>query len=348
MADNILHETNRNTKTARAAKNPCSETASGRPRNSPNGSNGRGIPKLCSSLKGCVQKRRTKSIGKQTASIKAVQAIQQTVVKVSKASLKRPKSKWLQNRLVDTTAYCKADTQAFRYKLPYRTRLATSAEDGLELSEAREASKRTQRAGHSQLAKEGLASYKKKPIEPAELLYWPMKAVLCLPQPCDALGHQKARHPFTIAGTEGTAFRRFLQSVFRRCVTGSVCISLFRTAISRWMILKRLYRCCWNIFQRVLFWFSTVGWFIAGQKEDCVRGLPNVSILNGSLLMPLILIRSSRSGITANTASLLITSLTTYWHLKKPYVNLSSIFVHKKLCYIRSSKKLDLKYDSFH
>lgn len=163
MADNILHETNRNTKTARTAQNPCSETASGRPRSSRNCSNGRGIPQLCNSLEECVQKRRTKSIGKQTASIKAVQAIRQTSVKASKASVKRPKSKWLQNRLVDTTAYCKADTQAFWYRLPYRTCLATSAEDGLELSKAREASKRTQRAGHSQLAKEGLASYKKSP-----------------------------------------------------------------------------------------------------------------------------------------------------------------------------------------
>src|SRR4030042_2057650 len=228
MADNIIHETNRHTKTARTAQNLCGETSSGRPRNSRNCSNDRGSPKVCNALEGCLQKRRAKSTGKQTASIKTMQAIRQTTVKTSKASFERPKSKWLQNRLVDTTAYRKADTQTFRYKLPYRTCLATSAKAGLELPETREAGQRTQRAGHRILAKKGLASYKKKPVERLKLPYWSMKAVLCLSQPFDALGRQKARHPFTIAGTEETDSRPFLRSVFRRCVTDLVCISPFR------------------------------------------------------------------------------------------------------------------------
>ena len=250
MADNIIHETNRYTKTTRATQDPGSEIVAGRPRGSRNCSNGRGIPKLCSSLEGCVQQRWTTSTGKQAASIKAMQAIRKAAFEASKASFKRPQSKWLQNRLVDPTAYGKVDTETFRCKLPYRTRLATSAKDGLEFPEAREAGQRTQRAGHSRLAKERLAWYKKKHVEPAEPLYWPMKAVLCLPQPFDAPGHLKDKHPFNIAGTEETDSRQFLRSVYRRCVTDLVCISLYSTAISGWMILKHLSRCCWNIFQR--------------------------------------------------------------------------------------------------
>ena len=322
MADNNIHETDRNTKTARATQNPGREATAQRSWYSPNSSNRRGIAQLCRSLAGCLQKRRTKSTGKQTASIKALRVIRQAFVKTSKTSLKRPKSKWLQNRLVDATAYRKVDTQTFRYKLPYRTRLADSSENGLELPEAREAGKRTQRAGHRSVAKEGLAAYKKKPVEPAEPLYWSMKAVLCLPRQFAAPGHQRDKHLFNIVGREGIDFRRFLLSASLHNAIGWVCISLSRTATSGWMILRRLFRCCWNIFQKVLFWFLTARWFTVGQKEDCVSGFPCVSTLNGSRPMPLNLIRSNRSGITASTASLPIIFLTTYWNLKRPFLSL--------------------------
>ena len=287
MADNIIHETNRYTKTTRATQDPGSEIVAGRPRGSRNCSNGRGIPKLCSSLEGCVQQRWTTSTGKQAASIKAMQAIRKAAFEASKASFKRPQSKWLQNRLVDPTAYGKVDTETFRCKLPYRTRLATSAKDGLELPEAREAGQRTQRAGHSRLAKERLAWYKKKHVEPAEPLYWPMKAVLCFSQLFAAPGRQKARHPFTIAGTEGIGFRQFLLSAFLPSAGDWACTFPFRTATSGWRILRRLYRHFWNTFQRALSWFSTAGWFTVGQREDCVRGFPSVLTLNDFLLMPL-------------------------------------------------------------
>ena len=341
MADNIIHETNRYTKTARTSQNPCSKTASGRPWDSRNCSNGRSIPKFCSSMEGCVQKRRTTSSGKQTASVKTLQTIRQAIVKARKDSLKGPKSKWLQNRAMDTTTYSKVNTETFWHKLPYCTRLANPAKAGLELPETREASQRTQRAGHRILAKKGLASYKKKHVEPEKQLYWSMKAVLCLPQPLDAPGRLKDKHPFNIAGTEEIDSRSFLRSAFRRCFTDSACIFLSRTVISRWMILKHLYRCCLYIFQRVLSWCSTVGWFTAGQKEDCVRGSQNVLTLNGCLLMPLILIRSSRSGITASTVNLPTIFLMMYWYLKKPYFNLLSILVHKRFYYVHSSKKPD-------
>jgi len=181
MTDNIIHETDRNTKTARASQNPGGEAVARWPWDSPNRSNGRGIAQLCSSLERCVQKRQTKSTGKQTASVKAMQTVRQATVKTSKASLKRPRSKWLQNRFVDTTKDRTDNKKAFWPIVPTLRGLVCSLSYGIELPKTREASQRTQQTSHRMLAKERLASYKKKPVEPAELLYRPMKAVLCLP-----------------------------------------------------------------------------------------------------------------------------------------------------------------------
>jgi len=63
---------------------------------------------------------------------------------------------------MDAATYRKIDPETFRHKLSYHTRLANPPRTGLELSEAREAGQRTQRAGHIVLAKERPASYKKK------------------------------------------------------------------------------------------------------------------------------------------------------------------------------------------
>lgn len=348
MTDKYIHETNRNTKTARATQNPGSKTVTRRPWDSRNCSNGRVITQFCSSLAGCVQKRWTKSIGKQTAAFKALQAIRQAVVKASKTSFKRPESKWLQDRIVDTGQDRTANKKTFWPIVSTFRSLVCSFSHGLELSEAGKEGQRTRRAGNSLLAKEGLATYKKKPVEPAGLPYWSMKAVLCLPQLFAVPGHQKAKHLFNIAGAKEAACRPFLLLASLHNVIDWVCIFLSRTATSGWMILKHLYRCSWNTFRKALSWFLTVRWFIAGQKEDCVRDFPDVSILNGFQLMLQSLIRSSRSGTTASTATLPTIFLMMYSPLKRLYVNLSNIFVHRNPCYVRSSKKPGLKYDSFH
>ena len=100
------------------------------------------------------------------------------------------------------------------------------------------------------MEKQGLDSYKKKPVEPAEPPYWPMKAVLCFNRPFDAPGRQEDKHLFNIAGTEETDSRPFLLSAFRRNVIVWICTSLSRTAISGWMILRHLYLSFWNTFSR--------------------------------------------------------------------------------------------------
>ena len=341
MTDNSMHETNRNAKTARATQNPCCEAVAGWPRDSRNCSNGRGIAQFCSSLEGCVQKRRTTSTGKQAASVKAVQTVQQADLKASKASLERPQSKWLQDRLMDTAKNRSSDPKAFWPIVSAFRGVVCSFSHGLELPKTRKKGKGTRRAGHTTVAKEGLASYKKKPVEPAEPSHWSMKAVLCFSRQFVALGRLKGRHLFTIAGTGGTDFRQFLLSVFLPGAGDWTCTFPFRTATSGWMILRRLYGCFWSTFREVLSLFSTAGWFTVGQKEDCVRGFPGVSISNGFRLMPLNLIRSSRYGITASTATLRTISRMMYLHLRKPYVDLLIIFGHKNCCYVRSSKKLD-------
>jgi len=232
MTNDIIHEIDRNTKTARATQIPCGKAAPGRPRNPRNGSYGKGIARLCSSLQGYLQKL--------------------------------------------------------------------------------------------------------------------MKVVLCFNRPFGVPGCQEDKHLFNIAGTEETNSRPFLPSAFRRNVIVWICTSLSRTAISGWTILRHLYRSFWNTFREALFWFSTAGRFAVGRKEDCAGDFPGVSISNGSRLMLLNLIRPSRSGITASTTPLPAIFLMIYLNLKKVYVSLSSIFVHKKCYYVRSSRKLDLKYESFH
>jgi len=318
MTDNNIHETNRNTKTARATQKTGCRVTKRQPRDSRNCSNGRGIAQFRSSLEGCIQKRWATSTNQQTTSRKAMQAVPKAAFKASSASLERPQSKRLQDRLVDTAEDRSANTKAFWPIVSTFRRLVCSFSYGLELPKTREEGQRTQRAGHSRLAKEGLASYKKKPIKPAEPPYWPMKAALCCNRPLGEHGHLRDKRPFNIAGIEGTVSRQFPQSVFRLNDIDWVCTSLYRTVISGWRILRYLYRSFLSIFRKALSWFLTAGWFIAGQKEDCARGLPNVLSLNGFQLMPRILIRSSRSGITANTVSLPIIFLMMYWHLKKP------------------------------
>lgn len=348
MTDKYIHETNRDTKTARATQNPCGEVVAGRPWDSPNCSNGRGIAQFCRSLAGCVQKRRTTSTEKQAASLKTLQAIRQAVIKASKTSFERPESKWLQDRIVDAAKDCTGNKKTFWPIVSTLRCLVCSLSYWLELSEAGKEGQRTRRTSNSLLEKEGLAAYKKKPVEPAELSFWSMKVVLCLLRQFGGPGRQKDKHLFNIAGAEEVGSRPFLLLASLHSAIDWVCIFLSRTTISGWMILRHLFRCCWNIFPKVLFWFSTVRWFIAGQKEDCVRDFPDVLILNGSLLMPRSLIRSSRSGITASTVTLPTTFLTMYLHLRELYVSLLSIFVHKNLCYVHFSKKPDLKYDTFH
>jgi hypothetical protein len=348
MTDKYIHETNRNTKAARATQKPCGKTLTGWSRYSPNCSNDRSIAQFCRSLEGCVQKRWTKSTGKQAAPFKATQTVQQAVSKTSKAPFERPKSKRLQNRVVDVATDRTDNKKAFWPVVSTFRGLVCSLSNGLELPKTRKKSQRTRRTGNSLLAKERLASYKKNPAEPLKPSYWSMKAVLCLLQPFAAPGHQKAKHPFNIAGAEEAVSRPFPLLASPRNAGNWVCIFLSGTATSSWMILRDLFLRFWNIFQKALSWSSTVRLFIAGQKEDFVRDFPDALSSNGFQPMPLSLIRLSRYGITASIVSLPTTFLMMYLRLKKQSVNLSNIFVLKNHYYVRSSKKPDLKYDSFH
>lgn len=179
MADNIIYETNRNSKTARKTQNLCNKSTAKRSRYSPDGSNGRGITKFRRSMAGCVQKGRTKSPGKQTASVKAVQTIQQATRQAARAPLESPNNIRLQNQLVDTAKDSTADKKTFWPVLSAFRSLVCSLADGMELSETGKQGIRTQRTGHRHLAKERLATYKKKPAGRVGPSYSLMKVVLC-------------------------------------------------------------------------------------------------------------------------------------------------------------------------
>lgn len=348
MADNIIHEANRNAKTARATQKTGRRTVERRPGNPRNGSASRRIAQLRCSLEGCLQKRWTRGINQQAAPFKALQTVRKAAAKTSKAPLKRSEGQRLQNRVVDAAAYRGIDSETLRHKLPHIACLANPPKAGLELPEAAETCQRTRRKGHRSVAKGQVAGYKKTREERLKPSFWWMKAVLCFSRLYAEAGHRGVRHRLCTAGTGGTDCRSSRQSVFRPDAINLVCIliSRIRTFVS--MILCVSSRGFLPIFRKALFWFWTAGWFIAGLQGVLRRDFPDVSRLSGCLHMRQSLILLSRSGITASMASLPITFQRMYVSLRGLYVLLLTICVHKNPCCVLSSKKPVLKYDSFH
>jgi len=64
-----------------------------------------GIAKLCSSLEGCIQKRRTTSPEKQTTAVKAVQTVPETARKAAKTSFESAHCYITNVRQVDKVDY---------------------------------------------------------------------------------------------------------------------------------------------------------------------------------------------------------------------------------------------------
>ncbi len=332
MADNTIHETNRNTKTARATQERGCTTAKQRPWNPRNRSTSRGITQLGRTLERCLQKRRPRSLNQQITTLPTLQADRQTTAKTPKHTLKRRQSQWLQNRVVDPKENSPDNSQEFRCRLSTIRYLVPSFSSALQLPKAGTACQRTQRAGHRNLAKGTLALYKKtheKAVEPS--FCW-MKAALCSslwyvePGPPEA-----KRHCFTTEKVT-TSSQPLALSVFLPYVIDWVCISVSRIQTSALMILCFLSRNFLFIFRRVLFWFWIAGWCIAGAQNVCREDLPRASSLNGCRLMHRSLIRLNRSGITASITTLLIIFRMTYMSFRKLFVLPSSICVHENLC----------------
>ena len=341
MADNTMHETNRNTKTARATQETGCATDKQRPRNPRNRSTSRRISQFSRTLERCLQKRRPRSISQQTTTLPTVQADRQTAAKTPKHTLKRRQSQRLQNRVVDAKENSSDNSEEFRCRLSAISCLVHSFTSALQLPKAGTACQRTQRVGHRNLAKGTLALYKKtheKAVEPS--FCW-MKAALCSSLWCVEPGLPGAKHPCFTTGKATTSSRPLALSVFLPYVINWVCILTSRIPTSALMILCFLSGNFLFIFQRVLFWFWTAGLFIAGAQDVCRKDLPGESRLSGCRLMHRSLIRLNRSGITASIATLPIIFRMMYMSFRKLFVLPSTICVHENLCYVRSSKNPD-------
>lgn len=99
MTYKYIQEANRNTKTARTTRNPSNKTITRRSWNSPNISIDRSIARSCCSLAVCVQKRRRKSIDKQTTPSRPWKLSDKQLLKLQKLLLKGPKANGYRTKL---------------------------------------------------------------------------------------------------------------------------------------------------------------------------------------------------------------------------------------------------------
>lgn len=342
-----MYETKRNSKGTPAASRASNSSAERRrwnPRGCPNSWLFR---QFGGAMARCSQQRWDQSPRTQADTRSAKETFGQTMSKVRSSAKQRPDSFRLQNELVDVGTYCSGDSQKVSSLLPSFASLANPEADGLQLPKARTQSSRTRRTGNSHLAKERLASYKKKPEKAVKPLFCWMKAALCFSQLFGEHGLGKDKLPFIIAGTAGTGYRLFLPLRFRRDVGVWDCISLFVTTTLSLMILRHLWRNCLYIFHKVLPWLWIAGWFTVAVLRGCRDDLAGL-MWNGCLLMHRISIRSSRSGTAANIRTWPIIFLGILPNLERKFVNPSVICIPNNHYYDPFSKRLNLNYDVFH
>ena len=348
MADNIIHETNRNPTTARATQKTGHRTTKTRPRNPASRSYGRCVLQLGSPLERRVQKRWSTCPEKQAATSSAPQTLTETASKTRCPASERTDSVWLQNPVMDTTAGSRFDTKTLWGNLPHLPGLADLKIDTLQLPKARTQSPRTRRKSNSKLAQERLATYKKKPEEAVKPSFLLMKAALCSSLWCVEPGPQQVkRHCFT-TGKVMTSSLLLVLSVFRRFVTGWACTLIFKIRIYARTILRPLWRRCWSILGVGLSWLLTAGWFTVAVPGDCRGDFAAGCRLNGCRRMHRSLILWSRSGTIASTLILPIMSLMIFLCSRKLHVSRLVICNPSKLYFDLFSKRPDSKYDLLH
>ena len=342
-----MYETKRNSKGTSAASR-ASNSSAGRWLRNPRGcQDGWLFRQFGGAMARCSQKRWCQSPRTQTDTRSAKETFGQATSKVGSPAKQRPDSFRLQNELVDIGTYCSGNSEKVSCLLPSFASLANLEADGLQLPKARTQSPRTRRRANSHLAKERLASYKKKPEKAVKPSFCWMKAALCFSQLFDAPGPGKDKLPSIIAGTAVTDCRLFLPLRFRQNAGILGCISLFVTTTLLLMILRRLWQNCCRIFREGLSWLWIAGWYIAAAPKDC-RDDSAVLMWNGCRLMHRILIRSSRSGTAASIRTWLIIFPKILANLKRKFVNPSVICVPNNHYYDLFSKRLNLNYESFH
>ena len=342
-----MYETDRNSKRTSAASR-ASDNSAERWRWNPRGCpNSRLFRQFGGSMARCPQKRRGQSPRTQADTWSTKETFGQETSKAGSSVRQRPGSFRLQNEPVDIGTYCSSDSQEVSSLLPSFTSLANFEADGLQLPKARTQSSRTRRTANSHLAKERLASYKKKPEKRVKPSFCWTKVALCSSRLFGEHGLGKDKLPSIIAGTAATDCRLFLPLRFRRNAGVWDCILLFVTTTLSLMILRRLWQNCCRIFREGLSWLWIAGWYIAAAPKDC-RDDSIALMWNGCRLMHRILIRSSRFGTTASIRIWPIIFPKILTNLKRKFANPLIICVLNNHYYDLFSKRPNLNYDAFH
>ena len=120
------------------------------------------------------------------------------------------------------------DRRAFCCLLPSFRGLAHSEFAGLELPEARTSGSRTRRSCDPELAKAGLATYKKKPEEADVISFFWTKAALCSSPWSVVLGHHVGRLQSSTVGIEEIGFLRYRLAMFARVFSKTISVPPFK------------------------------------------------------------------------------------------------------------------------
>ncbi len=256
----------------------------------------------------------------------------------------RPTCRGVSYRTLDAATHRGGDREAIGGDLHTCQCMVSSEADGLVVSKARTSCSRTQRRSHRALAKKGLATHKKKQEEPHVVSFFLTKPGLCCSRWFVAPGPRKAKRPFITAGTDATACRSSLPSLFRQGAGDSVCTSTSLITTSSPTILKGLSNRCCVSEDAESSWCWIVGACIAPGSGDCNDVFKSDCVLNGCRLMPPTSTQRSRCGTGRSGPTWVTFSQTTRSTFGAPSVVRCAIPRLNKNCCVRSLSMRNSNY----
>ena len=137
---------------------------------------------------------------------------------------KRASFAWIQYRPMDTKAYRRGDREKVRYRISSQSSLAFSDRLGLELPEARKASQRARRKGHTALETLRMAAYKKTQIRLAPIWYFLTRAAFSWFPISGVPGRRVDKLPISPWLGIGRRYRRYPPSASLQKESAPLCI----------------------------------------------------------------------------------------------------------------------------
>ena len=347
MADNRLHENTRNTTRAPTATVSSHRVAAGRTSAHSGGSNVGRFARLHLEVEDALRSPRAPGVESQAPSRSHAQTDGSAMRQAEWAVVAGAAKARLCQRLMDTAAGGRGDSQAFRRKVRSVRRMACAASDGLELPETRTPSEGAQRTGHCRLAQERLAAYKKKPKKAVKPLFSSMKAALCSSRRSAVPGVSEARRRSTIAGTDVIDCRLSRRLASRRNVGDWGCTSNCSTIISRPTKRSHSWPLCWATFHGESFWCGIAGWCIGRPPVGCRNVLRFGYTSNGCQPTLQNLTPSSKSGTGASTPTWPILFRRMWFIWRPSFAGRCDILDLRNVCSVRSSNTLNFQYEMF-